>query len=393
MSEAVNRRLLVVSNIPTPYRHHFFEVLGQQLRSRGGDLQVLFAARSERGRHWDPPVGGQFYDAGVLPGLTVHPLGTHTHLNRGAVRAVAQYDPRWVLTAGSWHGPTTLTVLARAHRSGIPCLFWSEGHRDAVLHRRGWVPPLRHQAFRRFDGFAVPNDRSGRFALLNARRNVPVLRLPNVVDDDFWAAPRPSKTAARASLGVEDVRTVAIVAALEPRKRVVESIRAYLCLAEDRHARLQLLIAGTGVQEPEATALAADHPHVRLLGQLTQDEVRDLYWAADAFLLASSYDPNPLSMIEAAFAGCILMASRSVGNCDELVEPRTPFVIDDQRGDVVAGIASALATVVDASDERLAHLQQHQKQRVSLGWTSRAVASQFVDDLEHHFPAGTDIQS
>ena len=388
MPSPVSRRLLVVSNIPTPYRHHFFEVLGQELRTTGGDLQVLFAARYERGRHWDPPVGGQFYDAKVLPGVTIHPFGTHTHLNPAALRSVAKYDPRWVLTAGTWHAPATLAALAGSRRSGVPCLFWSEGHRDAVLHPRGWVPPLRHQAFRRFDGFAVPNERSGQFALLNARRNVPILRLPNVVDDDFWAAPTPSDRAtARASLGLEDVRTVATVAALEPRERVVESSRAYLSLADDEQARLQLLIAGTGDQESEAAALAAGHPHVRLLGQLAQSDVRDLYRAADAFLLASRYDPNPLSMIEAAFAGCLLMATRSVGNCGELVEPGTPFVIDDQQADVVAGIASALRAVVEAPDERLDQLRRRQKERVNRGWRSRAVATRFVEDLDRHFPA------
>lgn len=388
MPSVVSRRLLVVSNIPTPYRHHFFEVLGEELRRRGGDLYVLFAAHQEPGRHWDPPIGGQFYEARVLPGLTVHPFGTHTHLNPAASRSVTQYNPSWVLTAGSWHAPSTLAVLARSRRSGVPCLFWSEGHHDAVLHPRGWVPALRHQAYRRFDGFAVPNERSGRFALFNARRNVPVLRLPNVVDDDFWGASPPGdKARARAKAGLDEVRTVVTVAALEPRKRVIQTIEAFLSLTDEEQARLQLLIAGAGSQDAEAAALAAGHQHIRLLGQLGQGEVRNLYWASDAFLLASSYDPNPLSMIEAAFAGCVLMATRSVGNSDELVEPATPFAIDDQRADVVEGIAAALRAVADAPAGRMAQLQQRQADRVHRGWRSRAVAARFADDLEGHFPA------
>jgi glycosyltransferase involved in cell wall biosynthesis len=83
---------------------------------------------------------------------------------------------------------------------------------------------------------------------------------------------------------------------------------------------------------------------------LPPEEVRKVLWAADAFVLNTRLDPNPLSAIEASAAGLPIVMSAAAGNITEIVEaPNAGFVIRDP-----ADPSLALRAVLSASDEQLA---------------------------------------
>jgi glycosyltransferase involved in cell wall biosynthesis len=62
---------------------------------------------------------------------------------------------------------------------------------------------------------------------------------------------------------------------------------------------------------------------VELVGQKTETEMVRLYAAADLFVLPSLIDPSPLSPIEACAAQLPLLASRRIGNYDDVLEDGT----------------------------------------------------------------------
>src|SRR3954465_1052707 len=47
------RDVVLVTNIPTPYRLHFCRLLSEALARRGWTFRVWFMAHTERGRYWD----------------------------------------------------------------------------------------------------------------------------------------------------------------------------------------------------------------------------------------------------------------------------------------------------------------------------------------------------
>jgi glycosyltransferase involved in cell wall biosynthesis len=112
-----------------------------------------------------------------------------------------------------------------------------------------------------------------------------------------------------------------------------------------------LVFVGEGEQRAELEGLAAQSAGaIRLLGQLPPEEVRQALWAADAFVLNTRLDPNPLSAIEASAAGLPVLMSAAAGNIHEIVEaPNAGFVIRDP-----ADPTDALRAVLSASDEQLA---------------------------------------
>jgi glycosyltransferase involved in cell wall biosynthesis len=180
-----------------------------------------------------------------------------------------------------------------------------------------------------------------------------VVTLPNAIDARFFARPSAtSRQEARLYLGLEgEGRVLVQVSALTARKGVLELANAFLELpAAERHGA-KLLFVGEGDQRSRLEALAAGSGGaIRVLGQLPPEEVRRVLWAADAFVLNTRLDPNPLSAIEAAAAGLPILMSAAAGNIREVVEvPQAGFVIKDATDP-----SAALRAALSAADDELA---------------------------------------
>jgi glycosyltransferase involved in cell wall biosynthesis len=231
--------------------------------------------------------------------------------------------------------------------------FWSEGHADAALHKFGLIAWLRRRVYRTFDGFAVPNNKSAEWAIAQAGSARPIVNLPNAIDATFFKRPSSDARAqARQKLGLPvEGRVLVQVSALTERKGVLPLAQTFLGLPDTDRAGAYLVFVGEGEQREELESLATQSAGaIRLLGQLPSEEVRQVLWAADAFVLNTRLDPNPLSAIEASAAGLPIVMSAVAGNITEIVEaPNAGFVISDP-----VDPTEALRAVLSASDEQLA---------------------------------------
>jgi glycosyltransferase involved in cell wall biosynthesis len=288
----------------------------------------------------------------VLRGFHPSLTGIQAHLNPGVLAELNLLKPDTLLIAGSWNTPTMLTAGLNIYSPAPRRFFWSEGHADAALHKSGLIAWLRRRVYRTFDGFAVPNAKSAEWALAQAGSARPVVNLPNAIDAKFFARPSvESRQVARRHLGLEgEGRVLVQVSALTARKGVLELANAFLGLSAAERRGAKLLFVGEGELREELEGLAAQSAGtIRLLGQLPPEEVRQVLWAADAFVLNTRLDPNPLSAIEASAAGLPIVMSAAAGNITEIVEaPNAGFVIRDP-----ADPSLALRAVLSASDAEL----------------------------------------
>jgi glycosyltransferase involved in cell wall biosynthesis len=279
--------------------------------------------------------------------------GIQAHLNPGVLAEVNLLKPDTLLLAGSWNTPTMLIAGLNIYSPHPRRFFWSEGHADAALHKSGLIAWLRRRVYRTFDGFAVPNTKSAEWAIAQAGSARPVVNLPNAIDAAFFKRPSSdARSQARQKLGLPvDGRVLVQVSTLTERKGVLPLAKAFLGLSETDRAGACLVFVGEGEQRAELEGLAAQSAGaIRLLGQLPPEEVRQALWAADAFVLNTRLDPNPLSAIEASAAGLPVLMSAAAGNIHEIVEaPNAGFVIRDP-----ADPTDALRAVLSASDEQLA---------------------------------------
>jgi glycosyltransferase involved in cell wall biosynthesis len=226
----------------------------------------------------------------------------------------------------------------------------------------------------------VPNAKSAEWALAQADETRQVVTLPNAIDAGFFS--RPSAMVRRDSrlqlgLGAEG-RLLVQVSALTARKGVLELARAFLGLSAEERKGSQLLFVGEGDQRGALESLASgSNGAIRLLGQLPPEEVRRVLWAADAFVLNTHLDPNPLSAIEAAAAGLPILMSAAAGNIREVVEARqTGFVIRDP-----ADPAGALRSALAASDDQLAEMGARAAELARSQFDAPAVAKSLLKQL------------
>ena len=375
--------LVVLTNIPTPYRTAFFDALAEAAACAGKRFHVLYCAKTEPGRHWPYDPSKMRHAHTVLRGFHPCVAGTTAHLNPGILAELNLLKPDTLLIAGAWNTPTMLVAGLNIYSPAPRRFFWSEGHADAVLHKSGLIAWLRRRVYRTFDGFAVPNAKSGEWALAQAGSARPVVTLPNAIEAAFFKRPSAEARAqARQKLGLsEKGRVLVQVSALTERKGVLPLAKAFLGLPAADRAGAQLVFVGDGEQRSELERLAAESAGaIRLLGQLPPEEVRQVLWAADAFVLNTRLDPNPLSAIEASAAGLPVVMSSAAGNISEIVEsPDAGFVIVDP-----AKPTESLRAVLAASDEQLAAMGSRaaaNAQRFDASTVARSIIKQL-------YPAG-----
>jgi glycosyltransferase involved in cell wall biosynthesis len=345
--------LVVLTNIPTPYRTAFFDALAEAAACAGKRFYVLYCAKTEPGRHWPYDPSKMKHAHTVLRGFHPSLTGIHAHLNPGVLAELNLLKPDTLLLAGSWNTPTMLIAGLNIYTPAPRRFFWSEGHADAALHKSGLIAWLRRRVYRTFDGFAVPNAKSAEWAVAQAGSARPVVNLPNAIDAAFFKRPSgDTRSQARQKLGLPvEGRVLVQVSALTERKGVLPLAKAFLGLSDADRAGARLVFVGEGEQRAELEDLAAQSAgSIRLLGQLPPEEVRQVLWSADAFVLNTRLDPNPLSAIEASAAGLPVAMSVAAGNITEIVEtPNVGFVIRDP-----ADPTEALQSVLSASDAELA---------------------------------------
>jgi glycosyltransferase involved in cell wall biosynthesis len=372
--------LVILTNIPTPYRTAFFDALAEEAARAGRRFHVLYCAKTEPGRHWPYDASKMRHAHTVLRGFHPSLAGIHAHLNPGVLAELNLLKPETLIIAGAWNTPTMLVAGLNIYSPHPRRYFWSEGHADAALHKGGLIAWLRRRMYRTFDGFAVPNAKSAEWALAQAGGPRPIVTLPNAIDAKFFARPSAGVHAdSRRALGLEgEGRVLVQVSALTQRKGVVELAEKFLALSEAERRGARLLFVGDGDRRAALESLAAKSGDaIRVLGQLPPEEVRRVLWAADAFVLNTRLDPNPLSAIEAAAAGLPIVMSAAAGNIREVVEaPNAGFVIRDP-----AEPSEALRSVLSASDTELAAMGVRAAQIARTQFDAVAVARSLVKQL------------
>jgi glycosyltransferase involved in cell wall biosynthesis len=372
--------LVVLTNIPTPYRTAFFDALAEEASRAGKRFHVLYCAKTEPGRHWPYDVSKMRHAHTVLRGFHPSLTGIHAHLNPGVLAELNLLKPDTLILAGSWNTPTMLVAGLNIYSPPPRRFFWSEGHAEAALHKSGLIAWLRRRVYRTFDGFAVPNAKSAEWAVAQAGSPRQVVTLPNAIDAKFFARPSgESRQEARRKLGLEGAgRLLLQVGQLHSAKGAPELAEAFLRIRGTISSDVTLAFAGSGAAESDLQAMAAKSDgSLRLLGQLSPEGVRTALWAADAFVLNTRRDANPLSVIEASAAGLPIVLSAAAGNVREVVEvPRTGFVIKD-----ASDPSEALRAVLNASEAQLAEMGARAAELARTQFDAPAVARSLIKQL------------
>lgn len=330
---------------------------------------------------------GVGFDQQVARGVHVRWNDLTVHANPGLVKSLVQAPPTWLLLGGGWPNPTVWALVAAMRRTATTTILWAEANPASRQHRSGPLAKLRRAVIEGVDAFAVPGRLAqGELCSTSQRASEkPVLVLPNVVDEQLYSGRvddlRHDRQNIRARYGLEKAELVMLWPA-----RLIERYKGVLRFLEVSLRELPpstaVVIAGDGPDRPQLERWLAENGHssVRLLGHVQPSALLELYAIADVLVLPSLSDANPLTAIEALWAGLPILISDRCGNFPEVVE-------NGQNGWVVdpfspGSVTHALRDLLKRSPEQLRAMGERSRRIAQDRFDTSRTVGIFVDQLE-----------
>lgn len=366
-------KIAIVTNILTPYRAVFFEKLYNHLVAVGDELRVYSMCKEKGDRPWKYDDLKTEYTE-LIKGFKFRINRVYIYFNDPYYQ-LKDYSPDVVICAGAYWLPTTIKVLYDKKKLGYKTFMWSESHEKEIKNNsivRNYLSKLlRRYSLPKFDGFLYASDLAKSMVIKYAKKDAIYISLPNTVNQDefkkaLWLSDKERK-ACRHSLNIPDGNTVFFIAArLSPEKGILNFLN--ILNQVDSKDRVTLLIAGSGPLKTEIEYKARNWGlNVCLLGQKSQDDIIKLLGISDFFLLPSLSDPNPLTVIEALWAGRPLLISDGVGNQNEAIRSgKNGFVFSYSNTESIVQVTE---TLINSSHEW----------RAGASNISRAIAEEVYD--------------
>ena len=148
-----------------------------------------------------------------------------------------------------------------------------------------------------------------------------------------------------------------------PRKGHHLAIQALASLPE-----VTLLIAGDGWYEEMLRKLAAEvgvQDRVRFLGHVDQEDLKDLYGAADALVLASSREGLANVLLEAMACGTPVIATAVWGTPEAVTAPEAGVLMRDRSAEALVEAARELFTHYPDHESTRRHASQFRWERTN----------------------------
>lgn len=311
--------ILIITNIPTPYRCAFFSELNRKLRVNNHELYVIFASENEDNRDWDPKLFEYDFNYSVLKNFTIKLFNTYFHINFNFLNLIRNFKPSHTIIAGSWNMPIVMFLTIFYPKLLKIKLFWSESHILSVRNMSKPVDFLRKYLYNKFNYFLVPNNLSGNF-VHKYISNAKLFILPNTVNQNIFNLNSITpEYFSKIYSYIDNKINVVQVSQLEERKGVIELIYNFNRLPPHIQNKFNLIIVGNGILKSKIQKLVENNNNLHLINYLSQTELSYLYNISDFFVLSSFKDPNPLSPIEAVLSGKIIYISKFLGNSNELI--------------------------------------------------------------------------
>ena len=198
-----------------------------------------------------------------------------------------------------------------------------------------------------------------------------------VHDEEKFQAKHPDAAAFRAEAGVPPEASLLLhVGRISPQKNQLQLLEAFAALsAQAPVAILALISAGT---EDQQTALRAQIERLGLASSVrllpSRPDLTAAFVAADLFVLPSLWEGFPYVILEAADAGCAIVATDVGGIREAILSPQEGWLV--RPGDQAA-LTAALQEAIEDPGQRQQRAEQA-KAHVDTAFTLEAMVEQTV---------------
>ena len=330
------KKVLFITNYPSPYRVAFFDRLGQEL-----DTTVLYADRIEKKTHRSADwfVSGQGHCHTVQLTKRLATFGSHDL----CTDVIGWLKKPWdhIVLCG-YSSPTVILAMLYLRLRRIP--FWMEV--DGGLVRQD--TPMRYRIKRFLVGSAFAYLSSGRattdYLVHYGARRETVREYPftSLYEKDIPEQPvtPERKQALRQELGLEDGKIILSIGQFIHRKGFDVLLKAAASLQKDAHI---YIVGGEPTEEYLTMCSDLGLSNVHFLGFMKKEKLVNYYQAADLFVLPTREDIWGLVINEAmAFGLPVITTDKCVAGLELVEDGVSGYIVPVGDVDALADRMNAL---------------------------------------------------
>jgi len=319
------KRVILLTNILSPYRVPLFNALGRFLRERGYDFKIVFLAERESNRRWRVRKEELKVEHVLLPGWHYF-LWRHEfpiHINRGIWEFLRREDPD-VIIAGGYSIPAYWVGLFYCKVFKKRLILWTSTTPECVKGRDFIRRSLRAFFIRQADAYVTYGTRAADFLERFGVDKGSIFIGYNVGDVEFF---KKAVVEYRKGHNFHEDRekfsspVLLFVGQLIPRKGILQLLQA---LSGLKSRPWTLIVVGSGLLQGEIEKQLKQknlQDRVHLVGFHEKETLAKFYALADIFVLSSLREPYAIVVSEALASGLFTIASRYDGAAWDLIKP------------------------------------------------------------------------
>lgn len=337
MKVARQKKVVIVTNIPNPYRVPLFNEVNRQLAANGIELKIIFGASGYARRKFKLDMNDCKFDYEILNSKKIH-FGDDEKMYfsyKGLSNVLRNERPDAIIVSG--FSIVTMRLWLRSFFQRTKYIIWS-GSIEKAGHQNSWIKLLlRKRLLKRAIAFISYGSKSAEyFQKLGAERSS-VFTAINTVDTEFFL--NRTKSLKGSLKNSEGKKHLTYVGYLSQRKNVSKVLEVIKKLAETRQDFI-LDLVGEGddrlalesyVNENDLSGIVKFH------GFVQKEQLPEIFATSDCFLFQTDFDIWGLVLNEAMAAGLPCISSVNAGATDDLImEGETGFKMDYNNTEAVA---------------------------------------------------------
>lgn len=342
----MSKRVLIITNIPNPYRIPLFNLLSKELNRLGDKLLVAFGAKGYKRRKWQFNLETEAQFDYKFLNSKLFRLGSDEKVlftYGGLYKLIRDYKPDVTVVTG--FSPATLKLFFISLIRKINYIIWSgsintKGRSDSLLRKF-----YRKLLLRRAASFIAYGTLAKEYLLKLGAEPGKIFISFNTTDIDFYK--RETERKLQNLIRPDEIKHLLYIGHLSRGKRVDLLINI---ASELKILRNDFIIDIVG-DGPENNKLKSQveklqlSSYIRFHGFRQQNEIPEFLTQADLFLFPSEYDIWGLVLVEAMAAGVPCIASVHAGASQDLIiENETGFKVDfEETESVVKKVNSLLS--------------------------------------------------
>lgn len=323
------KKVLLITNIPTPYRIPLFNRLHERLKEDGISLKIVFAAMGYERRKWEIDASDFHFNYELLPSFNLYASEGEkaSFTYRGLYRILRREKPSLIITNG--FSLATAKLWARSLFVSTPYVIWS----GAVRRRHATQTLLklfyRANLVKRAVGCIAYGSKAKEYLQSLGESSERIEIAINTVDTGYFMS--QTREYAMQHHEPNGKKRVLYIGYLSHRKNVKKILRV-VDYMKTKRSDFVLDIVGDGEDRSGLELFVKENDlceFVQFHGYKQAQDLVGFLARADCFLFQTDFDIWGLVLVEAMAAGVPCISSIHAGATHDLIQDgETGFAVD-----------------------------------------------------------------